>query len=789
MRTLLLFFISYFASSLASAQYNLLTYDQTVCVTVKAHNIKSQIDNSASAFVLELTHKNNQWLVNEYKPLEETIDEISDINKIITLIIRGNITGKELNKYLIPIKSKIFDQPISNNWPTIDDIVASNKNILIFSDIAGKFDRGYSYKDMIFMCERIRLKQDRIQYKIKGKLINDLAIFSPSSHDLTRPNLLSECLQFWSEFGKVPHFLMCKDDYLSIAKQISDSINNRKRIIGIVNYNGEKLDNVKCKEFPNSRINGRFSFPNKFRTSITPTKDRLFFVPEKVIQFADNKEISREIEAYITPIEKDMLAYLSFESDFKNTVAPEQTNIDKGVKMISNAKIGQSARFSEGSSINILHNQAPEPISQLSFSCWIKPHNLSGDQGLISVDNYTSIKLRDNKIAFTLTDIVDWISNPLKIQPEIWQHIAIVFNDGLITCFLNGERIDTDSIKKSHSLSIGDMQIGNNLWGQSFVGEMDEIRLWSRVLSDAEIKEIYQFKGNIKSSKNIALALLISCLFLASFYAFYKIRKKQKTKKATNHPTTVPISTKSLNIQTQIESIHFFGKFEIFTSNGNHFEAKFFPKIQQLFILISLYTIEKNGISASEINEILWHNVTTEKATNARGTSIQKIRSILKNFETIKIESLGKMWVLVSDCFFDYQLFTVLHVKLYKSIRNKQFDRESFIDFLQIIKNKPFLPGIEAEWLDEIKASVTEKILSILLDAYSFVKDDFNICLDLADALLTFDDLNEEALEIKIRIYKLQGKGNLAKSVYYNFCRKHHEIMAKNYEKPFEDFE
>jgi hypothetical protein len=642
---------------------------------------------------------------------------------------------------------------------------------------------------MIFTSKKQGSKQNKLKYEIKGNLTNDLAFYSPSSYDLTSSALLHECMQFWNHFAKAPHFLICNQESLSTAKQISDSINAHKRIIGIVKHKGEKLDNVKCIEFPNARINGRFSFPNNFRTSITPTKERLFFVPEIVIQFSDNKEIIREIEAYITPIEKDLLAYLSFENDFKNTVAPEQTSIDKGVKIISNAKIGQSAKFSEGSSINVLLNQTPKPISKLSFTCWIKPENINGKQGLISVGNLISIKLIDNRIAFTLTDITDEFSKPLEIRPAVWQHIAIVYNKGLLNYYLNGEKIDSRKIPNYQSLSTGDLQIGNNLWGQSFVGEMDEIRLWNRNLSDDEIKEIYQFNGDLKSSKNVIIALLIICLILVAFYLFYKTRKKQKNEKTIIQPAIVPEITKDINIKTQADSIHFFGQFEISNSNGDHFEAKFFPKIQQLFILIALYTIEKNGISAADINEILWHNVTTEKATNARGTSIQKIRSILKNFEAIKIESVDKMWLLVSDCWFDYREFTALHSKVENSIRNHQFDKEAFIQFLQIVKNKPFLPGIEAKWLDEFKASVTEKILSILLDAYSFVKDDNNICLDLADSIFTFDDLSEEALAIKISTYKKQAKMNLAKSIYSNFCKKHMEIINSQYEKDFLDFE
>jgi DNA-binding SARP family transcriptional activator len=219
-----------------------------------------------------------------------------------------------------------------------------------------------------------------------------------------------------------------------------------------------------------------------------------------------------------------------------------------------------------------------------------------------------------------------------------------------------------------------------------------------------------------------------------------------------------------------------------------HFGSMFFPKIKQLFVLIAIYTVDKNGISPSEINELLWNDVSNEKATNARGTSIQKIRTILKNFEGIRIELIDKSWQLVTNCYFDYKEFSILHIKLKQELKIKQVNKSTLNEFIELINNKAFLTTINTEWMDEMKANVTERIMNILLDAYSLFNDDYDLSLDIADALFTFDDLNEEALEIKIRVYQKQGKTKLAQSVYSNFTLKYMEIMKTPFNQNFEQF-
>lgn len=767
-------------------------YDQEVTVTVYASDLTNQYRAGATSFMLQLTLRNSEIYANS-TPLTKIINQCKLINKPITLIINGKVDAQKVADVIEPIKEKIFHKDITTKWPTSQEIGATKRNILIFYDLEGSLANAYPLKENIFIATSLDLDKKKYKTQIEGKLINDLAIYSPTKTKKTDRQLLNECFQFWHRYGKVPHFLLTADNLISQTKKVADIINRKPRIIGMVMYKDRKLSDVRCIEQPHSKINGRFSFPNNYRISTTLIKDGYVFAPDIALQFADYKIIDRVFEAHITPIEKNLAVYFTFENDFNNELRPDIPTVSNRVKITSEGKTRNAAHFTEGSNISLQNGILPDSIKQLSLSAWIKPDSTKEFQGIFALGKSLSIKLKNNKIYFTIVDIVDKMSTTSPITAGKWQQIAVVYNNGIITYFVNGKLIDRDTTNKPIPVSKGDILIGNNIWGQSFIGAMDEVRIWSRALSEDEIKTVYELNSTSKFDYTFVVVLIILLIIISIISIFtIKIRKTKRLVELNDPPrgkvknhSRIENEIRKVNQQ---ETIQFFGKFELTNAMGQHFGSKFFPKIQQLFILIAIYTVDRNGISPTEINELLWNDVTTDKATNARGTSIQKIRTILKNFDSIRIEQIDKSWQLVCDGNFDYQTFSNLYFKLRSEIKDKDINISTLNDFVALIKNKPLLPNINADWLDVIKARTTEKALNILLDAYPLVKEDYTLCLEISDALFTFDDLSEEALELRIVSYLKQGKTKLALSVYGNFARKYLEIMKTPFEKNFDQF-
>jgi hypothetical protein len=82
-----------------------------------------------------------------------------------------------------------------------------------------------------------------------------------------------------------------------------------------------------------------------------------------------------------------------------------------------------------------------------------------------------------------------WATGPAAPPLNTWTHFAMTYDGATIRLFVNGTqvgtRVQTGSLAQtSLPLRFG----GNNVWGEYFAGRLDEIRIYDRVLSAAQIQ-------------------------------------------------------------------------------------------------------------------------------------------------------------------------------------------------------------------------------------------------------------------------------------------------------------
>jgi hypothetical protein len=70
-----------------------------------------------------------------------------------------------------------------------------------------------------------------------------------------------------------------------------------------------------------------------------------------------------------------------------------------------------------------------------------------------------------------------------------WTHLATTFNGSSLQLYVNGALVRTTARTGSILVSTGALQIGgNNFWGEYFGGLIDEVRVYNRALTAAEIQ-------------------------------------------------------------------------------------------------------------------------------------------------------------------------------------------------------------------------------------------------------------------------------------------------------------
>ncbi len=78
---------------------------------------------------------------------------------------------------------------------------------------------------------------------------------------------------------------------------------------------------------------------------------------------------------------------------------------------------------------------------------------------------------------------------PAQLPLNTWTHLAATYDGAALRLFVNGSQVGSRALTGSLLTSTGVLRIGGNgIWGEFFQGRIDEIRIYSRALSQAEIQ-------------------------------------------------------------------------------------------------------------------------------------------------------------------------------------------------------------------------------------------------------------------------------------------------------------
>ena len=197
-----------------------------------------------------------------------------------------------------------------------------------------------------------------------------------------------------------------------------------------------------------------------------------------------------------------LVSYWSFNKDTVTGKAVEDifgTNdgtMDGNVEVV-NGKVGEALKFSGGHVDCGAGNNLTEIGDQITLEMWIKPEKAGWAiiAGISRSGNnsYVIAWSDQTRVDFNLWNGVleTWPFHSLA-QPDVnkWHHVAGVYDGSKAIIYINGEE---DSNKKFE----GDLKHnGENFWmgarksdGLPFNGLLDELRLYNRGLSQAEIEQ------------------------------------------------------------------------------------------------------------------------------------------------------------------------------------------------------------------------------------------------------------------------------------------------------------
>jgi hypothetical protein len=192
--------------------------------------------------------------------------------------------------------------------------------------------------------------------------------------------------------------------------------------------------------------------------------------------------------------------------------------------------------------LSLALNSAIDPINTFTVESWVYPTAMDNDFGNnvgVIIGNYNTLvvdmqfMLRKEGTAYQFwvndsgTTNFKGVTATNVVVLNQWQHVAGVWNGSDLKIYINGILANTTTGVTGASFKSqlnNQIQLGKNLSNEKFVGNIDEVRLWTRALSAEEIMNnmncelgatqtgllaYYKFNQGIGNATNTAVTSLM----------------------------------------------------------------------------------------------------------------------------------------------------------------------------------------------------------------------------------------------------------------------------------------
>ncbi len=148
-----------------------------------------------------------------------------------------------------------------------------------------------------------------------------------------------------------------------------------------------------------------------------------------------------------------------------------------------------------GDYITAADSNSLDITNNITLSAWINPTSLAGGADtIISKQNNYSFHIVANKLRFFNGSSMD--DTGASISTGVWTHVAVSISNSAVTFYQNGQFSSSVPLTGSLTANTQPLDIGFYPGGDAshdFNGKIDEARVYNRVLSPAEVSQLYNF--------------------------------------------------------------------------------------------------------------------------------------------------------------------------------------------------------------------------------------------------------------------------------------------------------
>jgi glucose/arabinose dehydrogenase/PKD repeat protein len=132
----------------------------------------------------------------------------------------------------------------------------------------------------------------------------------------------------------------------------------------------------------------------------------------------------------------------------------------------------------------------------MTLEAWVNPRTGNGWRNVL-------LKERPGQLAYALYGTTDTTRASAEISTganldvqaaatlalNTWSHLAATYDGATLRLFVNGTQVNSRAVTGAIAVSGGPLRIGGNtVWGEYFAGLIDDVRIYSRALSQSEVQ-------------------------------------------------------------------------------------------------------------------------------------------------------------------------------------------------------------------------------------------------------------------------------------------------------------
>lgn len=230
----------------------------------------------------------------------------------------------------------------------------------------------------------------------------------------------------------------------------------------------------------------------------------------------------------------NLVLYLKMDGDTKDAsgkgldgtlkAGPTKWGRPSGTPTLTKDRYGNASKayyFGKGGNIEVPYNSVLNPAKEISISIWARMDSINANNYMVGLARWYGYKLnlQDSPKAFLTINTANGTHDHDNDSPTLdvnkWYHITGTYKSGEMKFYLNGTLVKTWNDKTGDPIAVKsniNLVIGQDLptslytdddsknadgqqffgqWGGYFRGDLDEVRIYNVVLSDAQVKSIY----------------------------------------------------------------------------------------------------------------------------------------------------------------------------------------------------------------------------------------------------------------------------------------------------------